>query len=1691
MDSCSSRRRFRETTDLVVRNIFRKKPTDKSNRRSEEREIIEMVDRPKKSPRSNDSDIDLSDADDGHGYDDEMNDSDEESVLQRLTGNYRRFSETQRFREREQNNASLDIDGLESNVPIHARNLNESSFDDDIGLDDEDMDAFLGEESDDENRDVGSAEEGREDHEEEGEEQLQRGNEEDEIDSFENSSFAHSAALAMLANALSSSGRTSDEVSELEHFINQTRGRSFPSNNQNSVEGRNLSEGETRENSSNRHGNQSPNMFFMNSLLNHVIPHRSSRIAGLIDGLNTHDNAYLIMETLNEISSSLLMMSSIQSERQVPTFKLAEALVRVINEYPDDLELQLVGCRCIYNLAEVNFNCISEIVSAGVIETLNEKLLDLSYIDMAEQALQALEIISRRAGRQCLVKGSVPIVLAYLDFFTIHAQRKALQICANASVNIPQTKASDVQTAFATIKSVATTYPDPQCVESAWIFIANTIKSFQYTPSLLTNLLDLEFLQKICNIFPLALGNGNRSSGLVKFKTCIFLLNSFTMLANNSSKFSNNLLTECDIVSMITKSFASYSNAIDSNDIDSQSSVSIDVLLKCPKDLLIAFLKLISVLLPLKDSSTKFNNHNDVGNYTQSNQSANLEKIKLLESEHNNMNNFFSSIFPLLLNIYDATVEYRVRRLVLIVVLRLIHLMAPEQLEKIVYHSKITLTLASSITHGKNLFKNKVGKQKEKELTRNYSLLYGSLLITQSLINCNPEVFLSDFMKEGLISQMKDLSAIFQSEFQNIVDHDIESSAGLYDFSTQEISDESNSDNIEIDYEEEEEEEEESDSYGGDYEEDESHVHQAEINDLDSATEGLSQRIPYKNGTENTSSFKQKAFSIMDDGLGDLSMRSILDSLSALSISIHDDYDRLLASNKVVKSENFQFLESFKEKLDADLAQLNRSDWDQLWSSFANSLHPKANGSAISSFELISSGVVQKLVEVFETHKDHNLAMHKSFQHVFCSSFSPCVNEQASPLAFIVKALEEALDRNESFGIVGSDSDINRTPKFRTASMTKQMRVKLQPCDSDTTGQVRGFLLVVHAIATFETIQNFIKSSKSINIRNTTNLNSSSLDGDFHYDFYLNGEKVPSDATIYGAIYKSLENKYAQLGSTRENIMKTTHVIQYKTVPGKLVLDDNSANEETLVDPLEIIADKNILMILKLLKILHSFNSNIPNPSTSDNIFMNYKLTAKLNRQLDEPLIVASGILPEWSVILPREFPFLFPIETRIFFLKSTSFGYSRLIDYWLNRSKEENTNNNHSGRTPMLGRSIRHKLRISRERIFSSAVKVMESYATNPGLLEIEFFDEVGSGLGPTLEFYSEVSKSFSRVKLHMWRSDQYCKQQNTDVSKDKHEVHIHNAHGLFPRPLHKMDPHFNNTLLYFKVLGKFLARSFIDSRLIDFHFNPLFFQLAMKYACFEPMRVSLEESIELIKLIDESLSSSLRHLNLYLTEFRHTPEEERADFKIMGATVSDLMLTFVLPGYEEIKLIPGGDDVSVTAENLDLYISAIVEYTLYDGVSQQIKSFVDGFSEVFPFSSLKLFSPEELTRLSGNAVENWSVETLLAVVRSDHGYTNHSQQIEWLIDIMSKFEKEERRKFLKFITGSPRLPFNGFKGLSPPFTVVLKHTEDNLRPDDYLPSVMTCANYLKLPRYSSREVMLAKIKQAMNEGTNAFLLS
>ncbi|KAJ5550035.1 hypothetical protein N7535_002022 [Penicillium sp. DV-2018c] len=616
-----------------------------------------------------------------------------------------------------------------------------------------------------------------------------------------------------------------------------------------------------------------------------------------------------------------------------------------------------------------------------------------------------------------------------------------------------------------------------------------------------------------------------------------------------------------------------------------------------------------------------------------------------------------------------------------------------------------------------------------------------------------------------------------------------------------------------------------------------------------------------------------------------------------------------------------------------------------------------------------------------------------------------------------------------------------------------------------------------------------------------------SVPQDWHLEFFVDGKPVTYETTIYRGVHHDREDLDE---SSAKNVWSAVHTITYKRVPGPpppepstltLSTQGDDADEDGLKIPASLDKDHTTSSIIRLLRVLHEMNATIddivadnkdsaaltPEPLAQ---FINTKLTAKLNRQLEEPLIVASDCLPIWSEDLARLFSFLFPFETRHLFLQSTAFGYSRAMMRWQNsQSGEDSRRDLRRDDRPFLGRLQRQKVRISRSRILDSALKVMELYGSSPSILEVEYFEEVGTGLGPTLEFYSTVSREFSKKKLKIWRDN-----DNADAAAAEYAF---GKRGLFPAPMsdeQATHDYGKKQLNLFKVLGKFVARSMLDSRIIDISFNPAFFRIADTLSSVAP-------SLGTVKLVDEDLAKSLMMLKQFVNAKNAIKENdslsaaqkarEIQNLTFQGARVDDLGLDFSLPGYPAIELTPGGSDVPLTIENVDLYIERVIDMTLGTGVRRQIDAFRAGFSQVFPYSSLRAFTPSELVMLFGQAQEDWSIETLMDSIKADHGFNMDSRSVRNLLQTMSELDDQERRDFLQFVTGSPKLPIGGFKSLTPTFTVVCRPSEHPYTPDDYLPSVMTCVNYLKLPDYSDLSVLKQRLSVAIKEGQGAFHLS
>ncbi|CAL1542098.1 unnamed protein product [Lymnaea stagnalis] len=527
------------------------------------------------------------------------------------------------------------------------------------------------------------------------------------------------------------------------------------------------------------------------------------------------------------------------------------------------------------------------------------------------------------------------------------------------------------------------------------------------------------------------------------------------------------------------------------------------------------------------------------------------------------------------------------------------------------------------------------------------------------------------------------------------------------------------------------------------------------------------------------------------------------------------------------------------------------------------------------------------------------------------------------------------------------------------------------------------------------------------------------------------------------------------------------------------------------------------LETIALLRVLHALNrhwssmydvSFLPSPILANTEFISSKLTAKANRQLQDPLIIMTGNLPNWLPEIGQAAPFLLPFDTRQMLFFATTFDRDRAVLRLQQDQAGESSTHDSERVGPRLDRKRKE---VSRKDILKQAEKVMEDIGNSTNartMLEIHYENEVGTGLGPTLEFYALVSKELQRADLELWRGDSVTATNPADpnVKLD----YTLSACGLFPSPLHRSSKaaHVNKVKAKFKFLGKFMAKALMDSRMIDLPLSRVFYKWILGQENF----LSSSDLYHVDRVLGRSFQQleNIVHEKKQICSDKSLTDEGKKqainNLTMDGCSLEDLDIYFVLPGNENIELCKGGRDIQVGIDNLEEYLQLVLHWSLVEGIIRQFEAFRDGFESLFPLSTLQCFYPEELEQLfCGNIADVWDVRMLMDCCRPDHGYTHDSQAVKFLFDVLSSYNNTEQRDFLQFVTGSPRLPVGGFRSLNPPLTIVRKQPEGSDDPDSYLPSVMTCVNYLKLPDYSSIEVMRERLSKAAKEGQLSFHLS
>jgi len=260
---------------------------------------------------------------------------------------------------------------------------------------------------------------------------------------------------------------------------------------------------------------------------------------------------------------------------------------------------------------------------------------------------------------------------------------------------------------------------------------------------------------------------------------------------------------------------------------------------------------------------------------------------------------------------------------------------------------------------------------------------------------------------------------------------------------------------------------------------------------------------------------------------------------------------------------------------------------------------------------------------------------------------------------------------------------------------------------------------------------------------------------------------------------------------------------------------------------------------------------------------------------------------------------------------------------------------------------------------------------------------------------------------------------------------------------------------LSYFKFIGRVAGMAVYHGKLLDGFFIRPFYKMMLG----KPIDLKDMESVD----------------SIYYNSLLSIRENDPTDFDLTFEADEE---TFGKVVQRELK--PGGSKIPVTNENKEEYIQLVIQWRFSSRVQPQMDQFLAGFNELVPLNLIKIFDAGELELLMCGIgvidVRDWKQNT---VYKGDY-HQNHIV-IQWFWRVVLSFNNEMRARLLQFVTGTSRVPMNGFKELygsngPQPFTI-----EKWGNPNNY-PRAHTCFNRLDLPPYESYQQLRDRLIKAID---------
>jgi E3 ubiquitin-protein ligase HUWE1 len=274
---------------------------------------------------------------------------------------------------------------------------------------------------------------------------------------------------------------------------------------------------------------------------------------------------------------------------------------------------------------------------------------------------------------------------------------------------------------------------------------------------------------------------------------------------------------------------------------------------------------------------------------------------------------------------------------------------------------------------------------------------------------------------------------------------------------------------------------------------------------------------------------------------------------------------------------------------------------------------------------------------------------------------------------------------------------------------------------------------------------------------------------------------------------------------------------------------------------------------------------------------------------------------------------------------------------------------------------------------------------------------------------------------------------------------------------------------LSYFKFVGRMVAKALFDGQLLDVYFTRSFYKhiLGVKVTYHDIEAVDPDYYKNLKWLLENDVSDILD-----LTFSMDADEEKHILYEKTEVT--------------DYELKPGGRNIRVTEETKHEYVDLVAGHILTNAIRPQINAFLEGFNELIPRELVSIFNDKELELLISGLPEI-DFDDLKANTEYT-SYTAGSPVIHWFWEVVKAFSKEDMARFLQFVTGTSKVPLEGFKalqGISGPQRLQIHKAYGA---PERLPSAHTCFNQLDLPEYQSKEQLQERLLLAIHEASEGF---